>query len=50
MIGALPVWIRVSASKPSSWVPKPPGKSAMACDSYTKTTLRVKMYRKLMSL
>ena len=46
----MPVWISVSASKASSWVPKPPGKSAMAWDSFTKTTLRVKKYRKLMSL
>ena len=48
--GALPVWISVSASKPSSHVPKPPGKSAMACASLTKTSLRVKKYLKLMSL
>jgi hypothetical protein len=50
MIGLLPVWISVRASKPSSCVPKPPGNSAIACDSFTKTTLRVKKYLKLMSL
>src|SRR4030042_384024 len=46
----LPVWIMVMASKPSSWVPKPPGKRAMAEASLRKRILRVKKYLKLMSL
>ena len=40
----LPVCTRVSVSKPSSCVPKPPGNSATACTSFTKSSFRVKKY------
>ena len=46
----LPVWISVSVSNPSSWVPKPPGSSVIAWDGFTNMTLLVKKYRKLISL
>ena len=39
----------MSASKPSSCVPKPPGNNAIACEFFTKASLRLKKYRKLMS-
>ncbi len=38
------------ASKPSSWVPKPPGNRAIAEASLRKRILRVKKYLKLMQL
>ena len=46
----MPVWISVRASKPSSWVPKPPGKRAMAEASFMNSSLRVKKYLKFISL
>ena len=46
----MPVWISVSVSKPSSCVPKPPGKSATALASITKNSLRVKKYLNVISL
>ena len=49
-MAALPVWTRVSVSKASSQVPKPPGKYAMACASRTRKSLRVKKYLNVMSL
>ena len=45
----LPVCISVSASKPSSSVPKPPAKSTMASEFRMKVSLRVKKYLKVMS-
>jgi len=41
-IGVRPVCMSVSSSKPSSMVPKPPGRSTNACDSFMKVSLRVK--------
>ena len=41
---ALPVWSRVSSSKVSSWVPKPPGRHTKADDSLMSISLRVKKY------
>ena len=40
----LPVWVRVSSSKVSSSVPKPPGRHTKAFDSLTSMSLRVKKY------
>ena len=42
---AFPVWSRVSSSKPSSRVPKPPGMTTYASDSFMSMSLRVKKYR-----
>jgi hypothetical protein len=39
---ALPVWSNVSSSNASSRVPKPPGSSTNASDSFTNSSLRVK--------
>ena len=46
---AFSVCISVSDSNPSSCVPNPPGKRAIACDSMTKRSLRVKKYLKVIS-
>ena len=40
----------VSSSKPSSIVPNPPGNSTTALASFTRNSLRVKKYLKVMSL
>ena len=41
---ALPVCKRVNSSKHSSRVPKPPGRTAKAADSFINMSLRVKKY------
>ena len=46
----MPVCTSVSTSKPSSWVPKPPGNRATASDSFTNSSLRVKKYFRCISL
>ena len=45
----LPVCIKVTASYPSSIVPNPPGKRAMASECRRKINLRVKKYLKVIS-
>jgi len=50
MMVALPVCMSVSSSKASSMVPKPPGKRATPLASFTRKSLRVKKYLKVISL
>ena len=45
----LPVWTNVIFSKPSSKVPKPPGKSTVASDSLRKNNFLLKKYLKLIA-